>query len=96
MIDLVHLAIKFNHLYCKDIVVSVQTNKSDCPVFVYTLSKKRNATNFAVVIFSVFLIGQRVLGDSFIRHAIDLFGLFFYTERCLLQCVIPEFGVSLG
>ena len=61
-----------------------------------TLSKKRNATNFTVVIFSVFLIGQRVHGDLFIRHLHDLFGVVIQAEQGLLQCVIPEFGTSHG
>ena len=42
----------------------------------YTLSKKRNASNLTVVTFSVLLIGQSVLGDSFIRHIIDMIGVF--------------------
>ena len=46
----------------------------------YTLSRKRNATNLAAVIFYVLLIGPRVLGDSFIRHVIDLFGVFIQVE----------------
>ena len=45
-----------------------------------TLSKKRKATNLTVVIFSVFLIGQRVLGGSFIRYAIDMIGVFIQAE----------------
>ena len=61
-----------------------------------TLSKKRNATNITVVIFSVLLTGPRVLGDSFIRHVIDMFGVFIQAERHLFQCVIPEFGASHG
>ena len=62
----------------------------------YTLYKKRNASNLTVVTFSVLLIGQSVLGDSFIRHVIDMFGVFIQAEQSLFQCVIPEFGVSLG
>ena len=37
-----------------------------------------------------------MLGDSFIRHVIDLFGVFILAEQSLFQCVTPEFGVSLG
>ena len=47
---------------------------------VHTLSKKRNATNLAVDIFSVLLIGYIELGDSVIRHDIDMFGLLIHTE----------------
>ena len=36
-----------------------------------TLSKKRNATNLAVFIFSIFSIAQKVLGGLFIRHVAD-------------------------
>ena len=61
-----------------------------------TLSKKRNATNLTVVIFSVLLIRPRLLGDSFIKHVIDLFDVFIQVERHLFQCVIPEFGDSHG
>ena len=35
-----------------------------------------------------------MLGDSLIRHVIDLFGVFIQAERHLFQCVIPEFGAS--
>ena len=37
-----------------------------------------------------------MLGDSFIRHVIDMIGVFIQAERRLFQCVIPEFGASLG
>ena len=37
------------------------------------LGKKRNATKFTVVSFSLLITGLVVLGDSFIRHVIDLF-----------------------
>ena len=64
--------------------------------FSHTLGKKRNATEFTVVIFSLLLTGLVVLGDSFIRHVIELFYVFIQAERHLFQCVIPEFGVSHG
>ena len=47
-----------------------------------TLSKKGNATNLAAVISYVLLIGPRVLGNSFIRHVIDLFGVFYPWVWC--------------
>ena len=53
-----------------------------------TLSKKRNATEFTVVIFSLLLTGPVVLGDSFIRHVIDLFDVFIQAEQHNFQCVI--------
>ena len=62
--------------------------------FTYTLSKRRNATKLTDFFF--LLIGLRVLGDSFIRHVIDLFGVFIKAEQSVFQCVIPEFGVSHG
>ena len=37
-----------------------------------------------------------MLGDSFIRHVIDMFGVFIQAQRHLFQCVIPEFGASHG
>ena len=37
-----------------------------------------------------------MLGDSFIRHVIDMFGVFIQAERQHFQCVIPGFGVSNG
>ena len=37
-----------------------------------------------------------MLDDSFIRHVIDMFGVFIQAERHLFQCVIPEFGASHG
>ena len=37
-----------------------------------------------------------MLGDSFFRHVIDLFGVFIQAEQHLFQCVIPEFGASHG
>ena len=61
-----------------------------------TLGKKRNATEFTVVISSVLLTGLVVLGDSFIRHVIDLFDEFIQAERHQFQCVILEFGISHG
>ena len=63
---------------------------------IHTLSKKRNATDLTVVIFSVLLIGLRVLVDSYIGLVIDLFGVFIQAERHLFQCVNPEFGASHG
>ena len=36
-----------------------------------------------------------MLGDSFIRHIIDMIGVFIQAER-LFQCVIPQFGASLA
>ena len=61
-----------------------------------TLSKKRNATNSTVVNFSVLLTGPRVLGDTSIRHVIDMIGVFIQAQRRLFQCVIPVFGASHG
>ena len=37
-----------------------------------------------------------MLGDSFIRHIIDVIGVFTQAERRLFQCVIPQFGGSHG
>ena len=37
-----------------------------------------------------------MLGDSCIRHVIDLFGVFIQAERHRFQCVISEFGVNHG
>ena len=37
-----------------------------------------------------------MLGDSFIRHVVDMIGVFIQAEQHLFQCVIPEFGASLG
>ena len=37
-----------------------------------------------------------MLGDSFIRHVIDMIGVFIQAERHLLQCVVPEFGAGHG
>ena len=37
-----------------------------------------------------------MLGDSFIRHLHDLFFAFIQAEQRLLQCVIPQSGVSLN
>ena len=45
-----------------------------------TLSKKTNATKLTVAIFSVLLIGLRVLGDSFVGHVIDLIGVFIQAK----------------
>ena len=64
--------------------------------FTHTLSKKRNATNLAAVVFYVSLIGRKVLGDSFIRHVIDLFGVFIQAERHLFQYVITELYANHG
>ena len=36
-----------------------------------------------------------MLGGSFIRHAIDMIGVFIQAEQHLFQCVIPEFGVAM-
>ena len=58
------------------------------------LAKKRNATNLVAVIFYVLLIGPTVLGDSFIRYVIDLFGVLIQAEQHFFQCFIPEFGAS--
>ena len=49
-----------------------------------------------MVIFSVLLIGLRVLGDSFIRHVIDMIYVFIQAEQRLFQCVITEFGANHG
>ena len=35
-------------------------------------------------------------GDSFIRHVIDMIGVFIQAEQLLFQSIIPEFGASLG
>ena len=37
-----------------------------------------------------------MLGDSFLRHIIDLFGVFIQAEQRLFQCVISEFALSHG
>ena len=37
-----------------------------------------------------------MLGDSFIRHVIDMIGVFIHAEQLLFQSVIPEFGASHG
>ena len=37
-----------------------------------------------------------MLGDSFVRLVIDMIGVFIQAERCLFQCVMPEFGASHG
>ena len=37
-----------------------------------------------------------MLGDSFIRHAIDMIGVFIQAERRLFQSVVAEFGASHG
>ena len=37
-----------------------------------------------------------MLGGSFIRHAIDMIGVFIQVERRLFLCVIPGFGASHG
>ena len=37
-----------------------------------------------------------MLGDSFIRHVIDIFGVFIQAEQHFFQCVTPEFGASHG
>ena len=59
-----------------------------------TLSKKRNATNLAVFIFSIFLIAQKVLGGSSIRHVTDRLWVVIQAEQCLFQCIMPHFGLS--
>ena len=49
----------------------------------YKKEKKKkigNETNLTVVIFSVMLIGPRVLGDSFIRHVTDMIGVLIQVE----------------
>ena len=35
-----------------------------------------------------------MLGDSFIRYVIDLFGVLIQAEQHFFQCFIPEFGAS--
>ena len=52
-----------------------------------TLRKKRNATNLTVVIFSILLIGLRVFGYSFIRHVIDMIGVFIQAEQRLFNAL---------
>ena len=37
-----------------------------------------------------------MLGDSFIGHVIDHFGVFIQAERHLFQCVICNFGARHG
>ena len=37
-----------------------------------------------------------MLGDLFIRHIIDLFGVFIQAKQHLFQCVIHEFGSNHG
>ena len=49
------------------------------------------ATNLNGFIFSILLIGHKVLGDSFIRHVIDLFDV---SGTRFSHTIIPEFGAS--
>ena len=50
-----------------------------------TLSKKRNATNLAVFIFSISLIAQKLLGGLFIRHVTDRLWVVIQAEQCLFN-----------
>ena len=59
-----------------------------------TLSKKRNATNLAVFILSIFLTAQKVLDGLFIRYVTDRLWVVIQAEECLFQYIMPHFGPS--
>ena len=58
------------------------------------VSKKRDITNLNVFVFSVLLIEQNMLGDSFIDLVIDLFGVIIESEQFFFHHIIVVFGAS--
>ena len=64
-------------------------------MYLFTLSKKRNATNLTVVIFSVLLIGLRKLGDSLVRHVTDLFVVFIQAEQHLFNVLFLRLVLTM-
>ena len=63
--------------------------------YIYDYTNQKKKRNQSVFVFSILLIGQKVLGDSFIRHVIDLSGVIVLAKQCFFTALSLSLVLAL-